>query len=50
MRNKQMSLARQIKRGHVVGKINQLTGFLEFFRRTATSKKHTVFVGSFKLG
>lgn len=44
-KNKQQSLNRSIKRGNVKPKVNFLTGFVELYRRTSTSKKHTVFVG-----
>lgn len=41
------SIGRAIKRGHVVGEVNKLTGFIELYRKTTTSKKHTVFVTQF---
>lgn len=44
-KNKQQSLNRSIKRGNVKPKVNFLTGFVELFRRTSTSKEHTVFIG-----
>lgn len=44
-KNKQQSLTRSIKRGHVKPIVNFLTNVVELYRRTSTSKKHTVFVG-----
>lgn len=41
------SIGRAIKRGHVAGGFNNLTGWIDIFRRTTNSKKHTVFVTSF---
>lgn len=46
---KGQSINRQLKRGHVVGRINMLTGFYEMYRRTRNDKKHTVFIGQFDL-
>ena len=46
---KGQSINRQIKRGHVVGRINMLTGFYEMYRRTSNNKNHTVFIGQFDL-
>lgn len=47
-KNKGQSLARMLKRGNAVLKLDKLTGFLNVYRRTTTSKEHTVFVTSFK--
>lgn len=41
------SIGRAIKRGHVVGEVNKVTGWIDIFRRTTNSKKHSVFVTSF---
>lgn len=46
---KGQSINRQIKRGHVVGHVNVLTGFYEMYRRTRNNKNHTVFIGQFDL-
>lgn len=46
MKRKQQSLQRQIKRGHAIGKLNPMTGFIEIYRRTTTNKKHTIFTQS----
>lgn len=44
------SLNRAIRRGHVKVQENKLTGFLELYRKTSTSNKHTVYITSFKIG
>lgn len=39
------SFGRAVRRGHISSKLNHMTGFIEFYRRTATSKMHSIFVG-----
>lgn len=44
------SLNRAIRRGHIKAQVNPLTGFLELYGKTSTSKKHTVYITSFEIG
>ena len=46
---KGQTINRQVKRGHVVGRVNVLTGFYEMYRRTRNDKNKTVFIGQFDL-
>lgn len=48
-KNKGQSQRRAIKRGHIRVLYNHLTNFLELYRRTTTSKKHTVFIGQYDI-
>lgn len=43
------SLTRAVKRGHVRGFLNGLTNTIELYRRTSTSRKHTVFITQISL-
>lgn len=47
--NKYRSTARAIRRGHITTLFNHLTGHIEWYRRTTTSKKFDVFLGSVQI-